>query len=38
MLVIIVGAGKIGFNLAKILAREDYDVVLIEKEKAAVEI
>jgi trk system potassium uptake protein TrkA len=37
MLVIIVGAGKIGFNLAKILAREDYDVVLIEKEKAAVE-
>ncbi|MDD2400898.1 MAG: Trk system potassium transporter TrkA [Clostridia bacterium] len=31
MRAIIIGAGKIGFNIAKILVKEKYDVILIEK-------
>ena len=31
MRVIIIGAGKIGFIIAKILVEENYDVVVIEK-------
>lgn len=33
MYVIIVGGGKVGFNLAKVLLREGYEVVLVEKDK-----
>ncbi|MDD4146197.1 MAG: NAD-binding protein, partial [Clostridia bacterium] len=33
MRVIIIGAGKIGFNIAKILVEENYDVVIIEKQE-----
>ncbi|MGI6588124.1 MAG: Trk system potassium transporter TrkA [Peptococcia bacterium] len=33
MRVIIIGAGKTGFNIAKILTEENYDVVLIEKQE-----
>jgi trk system potassium uptake protein TrkA len=33
MRAIIIGAGKIGYNLAKILAKENHDVVVIEKEE-----
>ncbi|MDD2433061.1 MAG: Trk system potassium transporter TrkA [Clostridia bacterium] len=37
MRVIIIGAGKTGFNIAKILTEENYDVVLIEKEEEQVQ-
>jgi trk system potassium uptake protein TrkA len=33
MYVIIVGGGKVGFNLAKVLLRDGYEVVLVEKDK-----
>jgi trk system potassium uptake protein TrkA len=33
MRVIIIGAGKIGFNIAKILANENHDVIVIEKQE-----
>lgn len=33
MRAIIVGAGKVGFNIAQILSREGHDVVIIEKEE-----
>lgn len=33
MRVIVVGAGKVGFNIAQILSREGHDVVLIEKDE-----
>jgi trk system potassium uptake protein TrkA len=33
MYVIIVGGGKVGFNLARVLLKEGYEVVLVEKDK-----
>ncbi len=33
MRVIIIGAGKIGFNIAKILVQEKHDVIVIEKDE-----
>lgn len=33
MRVIIIGAGKIGFNIAKILAGQNHDIVFIEKDE-----
>ncbi|MCR4442077.1 MAG: Trk system potassium transporter TrkA [Peptococcaceae bacterium] len=33
MRVIIIGAGKIGFNIAKLLAQQEHDVVIIEKDE-----
>lgn len=33
MRAIIIGAGKIGFNIAKILAKENHDVTVIEKQE-----
>lgn len=31
--VVIIGAGKIGFNLAKILVQQDHDVIVVEKNE-----
>ncbi|MQY62721.1 MAG: Trk system potassium transporter TrkA, partial [Calditrichaeota bacterium] len=28
--IIIIGAGEVGFNLAKELSREDYDITLVD--------
>jgi len=38
MRVIIIGAGKIGFNIAKILVQENHDVIVIEKDEERAEI
>ncbi len=36
MRVIIVGAGEVGFNLAKVLSAEGHDIVLIEKDEGKI--
>ncbi|MGB9608686.1 MAG: potassium channel family protein [bacterium] len=33
MYIIIVGGGKVGFNLTKVLLRDGYEVILVEKDK-----
>ena len=33
MRAVIVGAGKVGFNIAQLLSREGHDVVIIEKDE-----
>ncbi|AFV13050.1 Trk system potassium uptake protein TrkA [Thermacetogenium phaeum DSM 12270] len=38
MRVIVVGAGKVGFNIAQILSREGHDVVLIEKDEERIQV
>jgi trk system potassium uptake protein TrkA len=38
MRVVIVGAGKVGFNIAQMLSNEDHDVVIIEKNEERLQI
>jgi len=33
MYIIVVGGGKVGFNLTKVLLRDGYEVILVEKDK-----
>lgn len=35
MKVVVVGAGKVGFDLAKVLSEEEHDVIVIDKDPAA---
>ena len=30
MNIVIIGAGEVGFNLAKVLSREDYDITVVD--------
>lgn len=38
MRVVIAGAGKVGFNIAQMLSKEDHDVVIIEKNEERLQI
>jgi trk system potassium uptake protein TrkA len=38
MRVVVVGAGKVGFNIAQMLSKEDHDVVIIEKNEERLQI
>ena len=38
MRIIVIGAGKLGYSVAQLLAQEQYDVVVIEKDEARREI
>ena len=33
MKIIIIGAGEVGFQLAKLLSQEDYDITIIDPDK-----
>lgn len=35
MKIIIIGAGKVGYNLAESLSKSNYDVIIIDKNYAA---
>lgn len=37
MKIIIVGAGKLGFDLARVLSQEDHDIIVIDKDPEAIE-
>ena len=32
MNIVIVGAGKLGYSIAELLSKEEYDIVVIDKE------